>query len=56
MQVRVSAHSAVRLTLVMCVGNKSGIAWGLAFTSIGIFGVFAPWCGGLHCAALMSRL
>jgi MFS family permease len=23
-------------------GNKSAIAWGLAFTSIGIFGVFAP--------------
>jgi MFS family permease len=30
------------VVLDLAGGNKSPIAWGLAFTSIGIFGVFAP--------------
>ena len=29
-------------------GNQNVIAWGLAFASIGIFGVFAPVARGLY--------
>jgi hypothetical protein len=41
------------MTLDLTGGNQSPVAWGLAFTSIGIFGVLAPgvrWIAGKRTA------
>ena len=41
------------MTLDLAGGNQSTVAWGLAFTSIGIFGVLAP---GVRWFARRNRL
>jgi hypothetical protein len=46
------------VTLDLAGGNQSTIAWGLAFTSIGIFGVLAPgvrWWAGRRGEGLAGR-